>query len=190
MDKDSVDTLLNYNYNLSSASTPNFSNEHTSLLQKKTNVDLNPLGSMTNLLSPNSLNVSLTTENPTIQNSQNSATDVKGHSNSLKYLSLTKADNFNSVNQELDLQAVSTSSLPHSQEDSSPRTFKFKDLKSPNLGFLSSEKNVRLTNEVNPSNFNASMLNGVNNLDDIVSYSIDESITPNSASIYESSKND
>jgi hypothetical protein len=89
-----------------------------------------------------------------------------------------------------DLQTINTSSLPQSLEEDAPRTFKFKDLKSPNLGFLSSEKNVRLTGEMSPSKFNASMLKGANNLDDIVSNSINETITPNLSGVYSSSRND
>jgi len=88
-----------------------------------------------------------------------------------------------------DLQTFQSPSLPSLKEDEQPRTFKFKDNKSPNLGFLSSEKNVRLIDNINPTKFNPSMSAGVNNLNDIVSESTDESILPNSYKIYSSSKN-
>jgi hypothetical protein len=115
--------------------------------------------------------------------------DLKGHNNSLKYSNFNKGNNLITSAQGLDLQSTSNSSLPSLNENNEGRTFKFKDLKSPNLGFLSSEKNVRLLDEVSPSKFNASMQQGINNLDDLVSHSIGESILPNSYNIYSSSKN-
>jgi hypothetical protein len=190
MDKNSVDTMLSYNYNLSNPTAPSFANEHTNLLQKKTNLDTNLLGTINNTTSVNNLGINLAAENPTMQNSSNASTDIKGHSNSLKYTNFTKAESLTSLNNDLDLQATLATSLPYTSDNDSSRTFKFKDLKSPNLGFLSSEKNVRLINEVNPTAFNASMLNGVNNLDDIVSSSINDSITPNMLNTYTLSKND
>jgi hypothetical protein len=190
MDKNSVDTILSYNYNLSNTIAPSFTNEHVNLLQKKTNVDTNLLDAGNNTTSVNNLGVNLAAENPTMQNSANASTDIKGHSNSLKYANFTKAESLTSLTKDLDLQGTLTTSLPYNSDNDSSRTFKFKDLKSSNLSFLSSEKNVRLINEVNPTAFNASMLNGVNNLDDIVSSSINDSITPNILNTYASSKND
>jgi hypothetical protein len=89
-----------------------------------------------------------------------------------------------------DLQQANSSGLPYAEEDKSPRTFKFKDSKSPNLGFLSPEKNVRLIDAVNPTKFNASLSNSTNNLNDIVTNSINESITPNSYNLFSSSENE
>jgi hypothetical protein len=190
LDKNSVTTLLDYNYNISTQAKPSFSNEHTSLLPNAVKTtDLNLLNFLDNN-TINSLNTSTSIENRTLQNSTNSSTDIKGHANSLKYFNFSKGNGLKSLNQTLDLQAAETASLPSSSENESGRTFKFKDIKSPNLGFLSSEKNIRLVNEVNPSKFSASMLQGVNNLDDIVSTSINESILPNQYAVYSSSKND
>jgi hypothetical protein len=189
MDKNSVDTLLSYNYNISKTNTPNFLGEHVEMTKNnKTNSDLN-LTSALNMNDVNAINTNLNLENANLQNSSNSVTDLKGHSNTLKYANFSKASTLASTMQSLDLQSTSESNLPSLNENNEGRTFKFKDLKSPNLGFLSSEKNVRLLDEVSPSRFNASMQQGVNNLDDLVSHSIGESILPNSYSIYSSSKN-
>jgi hypothetical protein len=137
-----------------------------------------------------SVNANLLSENPTAQSSTSSTTDFKGHSNALKYTNLTKGNSMNALDVSSDLQSSSVSSLPYLVEDESPRTFKFKDPKSANLSFLSSEKNIRLVDDMNPSKFNSSFSNGSNNLDDIVSNSIGDTITPNLSSIYSSSKND
>jgi hypothetical protein len=189
IDKNSVDTLLSYNYNITKPNSSNFSGEHVEITKSTQNpTDLN-LTSLLNINSTNSINTSLNLENTNLQNSANSVTDLKGHNNSLKYSNFNKGNNLITSAQGLDLQSTSNSSLPSLNENNEGRTFKFKDLKSPNLGFLSSEKNVRLLDEVSPSKFNASMQQGINNLDDLVSHSIGESILPNSYNIYSSSKN-
>jgi hypothetical protein len=89
-----------------------------------------------------------------------------------------------------DLQALNTVGLPYGSDDNVGNSFKFKDNKSTNMGFLSSEKNVRLIDNLNPSKLNSSLSEGNNNMEDIVSNSIGESIVPNTYNIYSSSKND
>jgi hypothetical protein len=134
------------------------------------------------------LNVSISSENPTLQNSNNSTSDAKGHANSLKYSTLGKAASLN-VKTLSDLQELKSNSLPYQYENESPRTFKFKEPSSSNLSFLSSEKNVRLIDSINPTKFNPSISNSSNNLEELVADSIGESIVPNMSSIYSSSKN-
>jgi hypothetical protein len=191
LDKKSVDTLLSYNYNITNNALPSFSNEHVELLNSTQQApDANIYGAIGGPSTISSVNANFLSENPTAQNSTASTTDFKGHSNALKYTNLTKGNSINSVSTSYDLQSVSTNSLPYSVEDAKATTFKFKDAKSPNLGFLSSEKNVRLIDEMNPAKFNSSFSNGVNNLDDIVSNSIGDTLTPNLATIYSSSKNE
>ena len=191
LDKKSVDTLLGYNYGIVDTESPSFNNEHVELFSSRNSTpDANAYSSISSVGTGTTLGVNFLSENSTTQNSMSSTTDAKSHANSLKYSHLSKAGTSNSANSVSDLQTTNTSSLPQSIEEDAPRTFKFKDSKSPNLSFLSSEKNVRLVGEMNPSKFNASMLRGANNLDDIVSNSINETITPNLSGVYSSSKND
>ena len=191
LDKKSVDTLLAYNYNISNDMTPTFSNEHVELLPSdQPSVDSNLYSTITSSASASSINSNFFSENPTAQNSMSSTTDAKGHSNALKYVSASKGNSSSVLNSYSDLQRSSVSSLPYLGEDDSSQTFKFKDNKSPNLGFLSSEKSVRLINEVNPSKFNSSFSTASNNLNDLVSNSIGDSITPNLSNVYSGSKND
>jgi hypothetical protein len=191
LDKNSVNTMLTYNFGINTYSTPSFTNEHSELLQAN-NAALNSNVStlLANNANTNGLNSSLSAENHTLQNSQSATTDSKPHTNVLKYSLNNKNESTNSISQFSDLQHPQNSFLPYNQENNEPRTFKFKDLKSPNLGFLSSEKNIRLIDEVNPTKFNSSLTKGVNNLDDLVNSSIGESITPNAYNVYSSSKND
>jgi hypothetical protein len=189
LDNKSVNTILDYNYGSARGYQPNFFNEHNLLLNNNSSINStinNTLSATTNL---NNLEVSYLVENPTTQNSQSATNDSKGHSNFLKYSLSNKVTKSNLNSSTLDLQTLQKSSLPHLLESESPRTFKYKDLKSTNLGFLSSEKNVRLIDEVNPSKFNPSMSTGVNNLDEVITSSIDESIIPNTYKVYSSSIN-
>lgn len=190
LDKKSVNILLDYNYGISNSLSPSFNNEHTELLTSgQANSDINVSTSLTNT-SLTSIGSNSLYENPTLSNSPASTTDFKGHTNSLKYAHASRGDSLNSQAALSDLQVINSSNLPQKLEDELPRTFKFKDPKSPNLGFLSSEKNLRLIDEVNPAKFNPSISQEVNNLNDIVSHSIGDTITPSLATIYSSSKND
>jgi hypothetical protein len=191
LDKNSVNTMLTYNFGINSSSTPSFTNEHNELLQSSsTSLNSSVSTLLTDNVSANNLNTSLSAENYTSQNSHSATTDFKPHANSLKYSLVNKSDSFNSISQLSDLQRSQSTSLPYGEENSEPRTFKFKDLKSANLSFLSSEKNIRLIDEINPTKFNPSLAKGVTNLDDLVNSSIGESITPNVYNVYSSSKND
>jgi hypothetical protein len=182
--------MLSYNFGIGSYSTPGFFNEHSELLQTG-NAALNSNVStlLTDNMSTSNLNTALSAENYTLQNSNSATTDSKPHTNSLKYSLTNKNESFSSASQLSDLQTSQSHSLPYSQENSEPRTFKFKDLKSPNLGFLSSEKNVRLIDSINPTKFNPSISNSSTNLEELVADAIGESIVPNMSSVYSSSKN-
>jgi hypothetical protein len=128
-------------------------------------------------------------ETPTFSNSNNSTDDSKGHTNSIKYVDTTKLTSSESQKSVSDLQSLNKSALPYSNDDNLGRTFKFKDPKSPNSGFLSSEKNVRLIDNVNPTKFNASLSQANNNLEEIVSNVTEESILPNTYNVFSLSQN-
>jgi hypothetical protein len=191
LDKNSVDTMLDYNFSMSPLSAPNFVNEHTELFNSNaSSVDSNLSNVISSGLNGSHVGSASLTENPTSQNSSASTTDFKSHSNALRYSAVPKGSSLASNRSMSDLQQANSSGLPYAEEDKSPRTFKFKDSKSPNLGFLSPEKNVRLIDAVNPTKFNASLSNSTNNLNDIVTNSINESITPNSYNLFSSSENE
>jgi hypothetical protein len=152
-------------------------------------MDVSSLSSINPELNATSANIASILETPTFHNSTNSTDDTKGHSNPIKYVDYSKTSNSSYQTSMSDLQGVNTASLPSSIDDNEARTFKFKDNKSPNSGFLSSEKNVRLIDNVNPAKFNASFSKNSNNLEDIVYNVTEESVLPNTTNIYSLSKN-
>jgi hypothetical protein len=128
-------------------------------------------------------------ENPTSLNTTNSTDDSKGHSNPIKYVDYSKTPTSNYQKHISDLQPVSQASLPHLSDDNTGNSYKFKDNKSANSSFLSSEKNIRLIDNVNPTKLNHSLSESNNNLEEIVSNSIGESVLPSSYNIYSLSNN-
>jgi uncharacterized protein (DUF1499 family) len=140
-------------------------------------------------LNVNSAAIASVLETPTMHNSVNSTDDSKGHTNAVKYVDYSKSTQSNYQSTLSDLAPLNSSSLPSSIDDNTGSSFKFKDNKSPNSGFLSSEKNVRLIDNVNPTKFNASLSKSNNNLEDIVSSITGESVLPNTYSLYSMSQN-
>jgi len=191
LDKKSVDMILNYNHSVNTQSNASYVNENVDVtkLSSSSNVDVSSLSSINPELSTTSANIASIIEVPTSHNSTNSTDDAKGHSNSIKYVDYSKTSHSNYQTSTSDLQGVNTTSLPSSVDDNQGRTFKFKDNKSPNSGFLSSEKNVRLIDNINPTKFNASLSKNNNNLEDIVYNVTEESVLPNTSNIYSLSKN-
>jgi hypothetical protein len=183
---------MSYNYGIENPSKASFFGQNTSITSKNSKVD-SDLNTVNSILhdSPTDLNsITYSLENPTTQNSLGSTADSKTHSNPLKYIESSKAKMSSSGILSSDLQALNNSGVPYELDDNVGNSFKFKDNKSPNMGFLSSEKNVRLIDNLNPSKLNSSLSEGNNNLEDIVSNSIGESIVPNTYNVYSSSKND
>ena len=191
LDKSSVDTILAYNYNTNKNELPSYYNENVDLFNSdRINIDSVISSTTLDKGSFNNAAVLSDAETPTKSRSFLATTDSKGHNNSLKYSLDTKGSSTTSLLSTSDLQSVSNDCLPYLEESNAPKTFKFKDLKSPNLGFLSSEKNVRLSDNVNPTKYNPSLSSYSNNLEDIVSSYINESITPNNYNMFSSSSND
>jgi hypothetical protein len=191
LDKKSVDLILNYNHGVTSEAIPSYSGENVDVtkLSSSHKVDVNTLALTSAEATNASLSVASAVEMPTVHNSTNATDDFKGRSNPIKYVDYSKPGHSSYQTSTSDLQAVNAAALPASSDDNIGKTFKFKDSKSPNLGFLSSEKNIRLIDNVNPTKYNASFSKNNNNLEDIVYNVTEESVLPNSSSIYSLSKN-
>jgi hypothetical protein len=192
LDSNSVDKIMSYNYGIEDPQKPSFFGQNTSITSKNSSLssDLNAVNSILHDSTANLNSITYSLENPTIQNSLGSTADSKVHNNPLKYVEAGKTKISSSGILSSDLQSLSSNGAPYEQDDNTGSSFKFKDNKSPNMGFLSSEKNVRLIDNLNPSKLNSSLSEGNNNLEDIVSNSIGESIVPNTYNVYSSSKND
>jgi hypothetical protein len=192
LDSNSVDKIMSYNYGIEGKNTPSFYGQNTEITASNhsDNVDLSLVTQLSDSTSINSTSVSSLSEMPSYQNSNGSTLDSKSHNNSLKYTDYSKYNSNIVDSLSSDLTALSSSSAPHSSDDNLGSSFKFKDNKSPNLGFLSSEKNIRLIDNINPSSLNPSLSSNTNNLEDVVSGSIGSSILPNTYNIYSMSRND
>jgi hypothetical protein len=192
LDSNSVDKILSYNYGIESSSAPSYSGQNTSITSANLGavVDLNLVNQVNPSSSISSSTLSNLSENPTAQNSNGSTLDAKTHKNSLKYTDYYKHNSSVVDASSMDLSSLNSSGAPHTADNNVGLSFKFKDNKSSNLGFLSSEKNVRLIDNVNTSNLNPSLSSGVNNLEDVISGSIGDSILPNTYNVYSMSRND
>jgi hypothetical protein len=190
LDNKSVQLLLEYNHSSHNTSAPTFINENKSAttLSPGQFADVNLLSVVDNGVSNNSF-VNSSIESPTSLNSINATDDSKGHNNPTKYVDYSKIPSSNYQKHSSDLQPISQTSLPHSLDENTGNSHKFKDNKSANSGFLSSEKNVRLIDNVNPTKLNHSLSGSNNNLEEIVSNSIGESVLPSNYSIYSLSTN-
>jgi hypothetical protein len=168
LDNNSVAKFLEYNHNVSNnLQTPEFFN------QAPANSSSN-LSYIDNL--PNS-SKSIHTEaissingkvNPHSQ--LNNSTDGKFYPNPLKYSLSTSSGKNSTMGSDFgaDLGVLSTKHSPVENTVNISHDNKFKDLKSPNLNFLSSDKNVRLLDKVNAnkSNFNFGRTYGLNQIFD------------------------
>jgi hypothetical protein len=185
-----VNLLLEYNHSVSSLNEPTFSNENkvATELSPGQYTDATLLSTVnTGGISNSFLHSSI--ENPTSLDSVNSTDDAKGHSNPIKYVDYSKVPTSNYQKHDNDLQPINQASLPYLSDDNTGNSYKFKDNKSSNSSFLSSEKNIRLIDNVNPTKLNHSLSYANNNLEEIVSNSIGESVLPSSYNLYSLSSN-
>jgi hypothetical protein len=192
LDSNSVSAILSYNYGIEDNQVPSFDGQNTSLtaLNSTSSVDLNLVNSIKDSSLAATSSITSLAESPTQQNSIASTVDAKSHNNPLKYIDSGKNQSSSLSTLNSDLSSLSNDGAPHASDDNLGLSFKFKDNKSPNMGFLSSEKNVRLIDNINPTKLNPSLSANNNNLEDIVSNSIGDSIVPNNYNIYSMSSND
>jgi hypothetical protein len=192
LDSPSVSKILSYNYGIENNQSPSFDGQNTSLttLSPSSSADLNLTSYLEGGSSVTTSSVNSLVEAPTYQNSVASTIDSKSHTNSLKYMDLSKTQSPSTLATKSDLTSLSSEGLPYASDNNLGLSFKFKDNKSPNMGFLSSEKNIRLIDNVNPTKLSPSLSINNNNLEDIVSNSIGDSIVPNNYNVYSMSNND
>jgi hypothetical protein len=190
LDNKSVDLLLEYNYGINNVNEPTFTNENKSATSLPSSYSTNTaLLSVVDTGSSSNSFLHSSIESPTSLNSANSTDDSKGHNNSIKYVDYSKIQASSYQKHISDLQPVNQTGLPYLSDDNTGNSHKFKDNKSANSSFLSSEKNIRLIDNVNPTKLNHSLSESNNNLEEIVSNSIGESVLPSSYNLYSLSTN-
>jgi len=196
LDNSSTYKFLKYNFGVESASTSrNFYNQF-SPDNASTALSSNKILNMTNNSSlsldhnPHLLSI---LNKPSLLSSINSTSDGKSFSNPMKYIlnfSSKKPSVSLSANANADLFSINHSSSPVLESNNEGFTNKFKDLKSPNLGFLTSEKNSRLLDKVNATKTNFSLSQHSNNLNSIVANTLLSNQGSNEASLYDNSSKD
>jgi hypothetical protein len=174
---------LNSFNNLSS----NYSQDYYLDLEKS-----NRLKDSISLISDSSTNTFLSTDPASY--SVNNTTDGKFSNNLVKPLLATNSTRKVAIDgseaSNLDLANANVSSVISSKFSNLESSSKFKDLKSPNMGFLSTDKNSRLISKIHTSKgqFNLSSKNS--NLADIISQVNSESSSNSDLAVYNASIND
>jgi hypothetical protein len=193
-----VDKYLAYNFNLSSKTSnlnsPNSLN--TELIKEKSsdsnsstrlNNTINVFSSQANLLSP------LADTNSDSYNINNT-TDGKFYNNPLKPLLSTTVQRKPSIATSnptsLDLLGSNVSNEATEKFSNIDSSSKFKDLKSPNMGFLSADKNARLVSKLHTSKGQFNLSHNNSNLSDICNAINANNSAVSENSIYDSSAKD
>lgn len=158
LDPNSINQFLSYNYNMdSNIKTPYFFNNEPTEKNAKLSIVSEKISA--DLSAAPSTSISLDTR-PDLQSSVNNSSDGKYFGNPAKYALHTSAGQAKGLD---DLSPNNATIFNHSNNS---HTNKFKDLKSNNLNFLSSDKNIRLLDKVshNKPNFNFSSGTGLKDL--------------------------
>jgi hypothetical protein len=192
-----VNKYLNYNFGINpsagklnsfnSLSTSYDENLHSDLKNSnrlKVNLDLTSDNNFSSLLNTDSSAYNI-----------NNTTDGKFNNNPVKSLLASSATRKPAVDasqpSNLDLSsATSAGSTIDSKFSNIESSSKFKDLKSPNMGFLSSDKNSRLVSKIHTSKGQFNLSDKNSNLADIMSYINTEGSSSSEMAIYNSSDND
>jgi hypothetical protein len=197
LESKSVEKYINYNYNLNlpAKNVSYFNNTNADLLNNRSSDinNSNRLNTTTlyhsdkkNSSQPFSLNESSYTINTT--------TDGKYNNNPVKPLlsssSLKKPAVDSNTFIDLDIPNSNFSDSASNRFSNISSSSKFKDIKSPNMSFLSSDKNSRLISKLHSSKgqFNMSYRNS--NLLDIISEISNNKSATNESAIYNSSNSD
>lgn len=194
LESKSVSKMLDYNYNISNSIQEA---KHAKALVLST--DQSNTSYIANAVSNSSDNTSTSLEATNhasyISNKQSisSTSDSKFHANPLKvYLAKSNAA-VTSVGTlpSGDLPSGIKSSSPATNKTNTSSSYKFRDLKSSDLSFLSSDKNVRNLNDISLGKNNFNLVSESNNLSSLVSNTIDSEkhSSANELSLYSASTN-
>jgi hypothetical protein len=193
LDNKSTSLFLKYNFNLqASGSTRGFYNQfmpENNSTALKSNAIINTTNNSVVGLEHGPAITSFLNK-PELLSTINSTSDGKSFSNPMKYIlnfSPKKPAASLSLGVGNDLSAINVSTTPAAGSSNDTFTNKFKDLKSPNLSFLSSEKNTRLLDKVNPSKTNFNLSQYSNNLNSVVANTILSNQSSNESSLYDNS---
>jgi len=124
----------------------------------------------------------------------NATSDGKYYNNAIRSLlspsiyrkSAAEADETTNV----DLQVSNNLTTITQKFSNTEKISRFKDLKSPNMGFLSSDKNSRLIAKMQSSKGQHNFSSSTNNLEDAVTFLTKRNTSPNESAVYSASNED
>jgi hypothetical protein len=124
----------------------------------------------------------------------NATSDGKYYNNAIRSLlspsiyrkSAAEADETTNV----DLQVSNNLTTITQKFSNTEKISRFKDLKSPNMGFLSSDKNSRLIAKMQSSKGQHNFSSSTNNLEDAVTFLTKHNTSPNESAVYSASNED
>jgi hypothetical protein len=196
LESKSVSKYLNYNFGINSpASKLSSFNSLTNNYNENYHSDLeNSSRLRSNLALISDSNNGYNSSTDAASYNINNTTDGKFHNNAVKLL-LSSANNRKSAidtsTTSVDLNSsTNASSVISSKFSNVESNSKFKDLKSPNLGFLSSDKNSRLVAKMHTSKGQFNLSDKNSNLADIMSHINTDGSSSSELAIYNSSNND
>jgi hypothetical protein len=195
LDKASTEKYLTYNFSINQPTKDiNFHNSLLSSTKSNSKSDINyTLLNKTIIddLSDNNVSLNKLDTEALSKTVINSASDTKHYNNpirSITTLPLSRKNTFNlPVNNYSSLSVSSPSDEISTYKSNSNSSLKFKDLKSPNLGFLTSDKNSRLINKLHSNKGQLNLSINTSNLEDILNSTNKSSSSTNEAALYKNS---
>jgi hypothetical protein len=196
LESKSVDKYLSYNFNVNPLKSELTTfNTLANSSDNNYHVDSNSASRLKNSLQYNSEGSSIPSVNSDgSAYNINNTSDGKYNNNSIKPLLASTNSRKPAINVSdttgLDLIDSATSSIAASKFSNLELSTKFKDLKSPNLGFLSSDKNIRLLSKLHTSKGQFNLSDKNSNLSDIISEFNNNGALTKELAVYNSSGKD
>jgi hypothetical protein len=196
LESKSVDKYLSYNFSVNSLKSElSTFNSLTNSTDANYYTDSNSASRLKSSLHNNSEGISAASVNSNASSYNiNNTSDGKYSNNAIKILLAPTSSRKAAINvgatSDLDLTDSVASSTTDSKFSNLEHSTKFKDLKSANLGFLSSDKNIRLLSKLHTSKGQFNLSDKNSNLSDIISEFNNNSALSSELAVYNSSSKD
>jgi hypothetical protein len=196
LESKSVDKYLSYNFSVNSLKSElNTFNSLTNSTDANYYTDSNSASRLKSSLHNSSEGISAASVNSNASSYNiNNTSDGKYSNNAIKILLAPTSSRKAAINvgatSDLDLTDSVASSTTDSKFSNLEHSTKFKDLKSANLGFLSSDKNIRLLSKLHTSKGQFNLSDKNSNLSDIISEFNNNSALSSELAVYNSSSKD
>jgi hypothetical protein len=192
-EKKALSKLLNYNFNTNTSAKAILFPGNIVLPDRSSTLgNLHSNMSLSSLKTTNSLSALSEATNSNLKYGLGLTTDGKYYTNPFKYYGASIngfTQNPNLLSDGTDLLINNNTASPVLDLNNFNKSYKFQDLKSNNLNFLSSDKNVRSLDQISPSKNLLNFMGEATNLLTLTSSSIEKNVAPNEFNIFLNSKN-